>query len=73
MIANFTLSRIIEHLAYLSLAVAAPGIDISSGGQCEDMFTAQSNVFYEQPLQGRHHLRAGFILEHGVRQANQSF
>ena len=63
---------LIEHLHYLSLAVTAPGIDISGGGQREDMFTAQSNVFYEQPLQGRHQLRVGFILQHRIWQANQS-
>lgn len=57
---------------YLSLTVAAPGIDVSSGRQSEDMFTTHSNVFYEQPLQRRHHLGVGFILQHGVRQADQT-
>lgn len=63
---------ITEDVGYLSFTVAAPGIDVSSRGQCEHMFTAHSNVFYEQPLQRRDHLRVGFILQHGVWQADQT-
>lgn len=41
---------ITEDAGYLSLTVAAPGVDVSSGGQSERVFAAHSNVFYEQPL-----------------------
>lgn len=60
------------HLCYLTLTVAAPGINIPSGGQGKHMFTAHSNVFYEEPLQQWHHLGAGFILQHRVWQANET-
>lgn len=60
------------HHCYLALTVAAPSIDIPSGGQGEHMFTSHSNVFYEQPLQCWHHLGAGFILQHGVWKANET-
>lgn len=73
--ANFKSSKFkftYQDAGYLSLTVAAPGIDVSRGGQSEHMFTAHSNVFYAQPLQRWHHLGAGFILQHGVRQADQA-
>lgn len=57
---------------YLSLTVAAPGVDVSGGGQSQHMFAAHSYVFDEQPLQRRNHLRVGFILQHGVWQADQT-
>lgn len=60
-------------LPYLTLTVAAPGIDVPSGGQGKHMFTAHSNVFYKQPVQRRHNLGKGFILQHGVRQPNEAF
>lgn len=63
---------ILEDVVYLPLTVAAPGIDVSSGGKGEHMFTAHGDVFYEQPLQGRHQLGAGFIPHHRVRQTDQT-
>lgn len=59
-------------VCYLSLTVTAPGVHVSSGGQSEHMLTAHRNVFDEEPLQRRHHLGAGSILQHGVRQADQA-
>ena len=61
-----------EPSGYLPLTVAAPRINISSGGKGEYMFTTHGNVLYKQPLQGRHHLRGGFILQHGIWQTNQT-
>lgn len=66
------ISNIREVDGYLSLTVAAPGIDICSAGQSEHVFTAHSDVFYEQPLQRWNHLGGGFMLQHGVWQANQT-
>jgi len=58
-------------VGYLPLAVAAPGVDVSGGGQGERVFTAHGDVLYEQPLQRRHQLGAGLVPQHRVRQADQ--
>lgn len=58
--------------AHLSLAVAAPGVDVSSGGQSEHVLTANGDIFYEQTLQRWDHLGVGPVLQHRVRKANQT-
>lgn len=65
-------SSLKDSAAHLPLTVAAPGVDVASGGQCQHVFTAHGDVLDEQALQRRDHLRVGLVLQHGVWQADQA-
>lgn len=67
-----TSSTLKDSAAHLPFAVAAPGVDVASGGQCQHVFTAHGDVLDKQALQRRDHLWVGLVLQHRVWQADQS-
>lgn len=65
-------SSLRDSAAHLPLTVAAPGIHVAGGGQCQHVFTAHGDVLDEQSLERRDHLGDGLVLQHGLWQADQA-